>query len=715
MKPFRFIYIKHIVIIGLLLISAYGLTAITLKAQIINSKSQPVTDVSVTDGHKRTITNNKGEFRLITQSDSLIISKLGYERRAILVRNIGSLITIKEKPIILAPVRVTERYEYGNTALDKTVIGGGSDGRIASPAETLLKESSLHSSTARLMGESQTLSLLGNLSRHTLVMLDGVPLNPHGEAFDLSSLPLGTIRLIKIVKGNASVYGGSSAIGGIIFLYTNNESLPVPLTLEHETSYGSFEQQRQNYVYEQKSDALSFRVSVSRQSAENDFKYKPRPWWLNQDVQTRRNNSKQQQDVSFKLSSNTHDVFWIYNLDAGQLYRELPGPVDFLAIYKNAFLTGQSLRQNLNLMYRVNSLSNTLILWQNKDNTKYNNTRATNPIFPTAYKQNHSSFGLKGQFSYNFDPADLQLGLETTRQSYELNNLLRPAASIDLISRRQDAFSLKAGNETQGQYLTNQMQAGIRVDNVTDFGAFTSWRIEELVKTDTAIQLQVGATLGNSFSLPSYYDMYWKGDAQSLGNPELEPETSIGGSVWTGISYRDYFIKAAYYQSEVKKLIQWQQTYLFGPQWKPVNIGKAAINNWEFELKTKPFDWIALNSSLTLTQAKNTSHSEEYYLTYTPDTKWTAELVHTHKAFTFILNLNYTGKQWTTTDQLNKETIASVMLYNSSLKYNYVYQKLKADIYLQLNNLFDKQYEIYAYVPQPGFNWLCGVTLRYDM
>jgi outer membrane cobalamin receptor len=714
MKLLNFRQVKLIILIAGLAYSAINLAAVRVVAQILNSADKPIEDVTVTDGYKRVFTNINGYFTITTESDSLILSKLGYTRQTLSVKTIPAIISLREKPIVLDKVRVVERYDIGSSALDKTALSSDAEGGISNPAELLLQDSSVQSASTKLMGESQTLSLLGNLSRHTLVMLDNVPLNPQGEAFDLASLPLDAIRRIEIVKGNASLYGGASAIGGIVYLYTNDVNVPAPLSLKWETAFGSFRQFRQSYAYEQQSPALSYRVAVSRLTADNDFQYQPRPWWDIPGEFIRENNRKQQQGISLKLSSSPDKINWAYSLDAEQLYRQLPGPVNFLDIYKNAYLTGQNLRQNLSLSYQSARLANSLLFWQNEDNTAYNNTQAANPVYLAMYRQNHTSRGLKTQSQYSFEPAEVSLGLELSQQNYERRDLLYPNLSIGKTGRNQGAVSLKANLESQSQWLTNNLQAGIRVDEVTDFGAFTSWRIENVVKTDTAVQLQTGATLGSSFSLPSFYDLYWKGDAQSLGNPELEPETSLGGSIWTGAGFEEYSIKASYYQSEVKQLIQWRQTYLYGTAWKPLNIGKAALQNWEIEIKAKPLSWLTLNSSLTLTKAKDKTNSNDYFLTYTPDQRWVADIVFSQRGFTVNLNLDYTGRQWTTPDNLI-DPVPSVTQFGSYFKYGYHYKRLSSDICLQLNNLFDKQYEIYAYVPQPGFNWLCGINLRYEM
>ncbi|MFO7660362.1 MAG: TonB-dependent receptor, partial [Candidatus Cloacimonadaceae bacterium] len=548
----------------------------------------------------------------------------------------------------------------------------------------------------------------GNLSRHTLVMLDNVPLNPNGEPFDLSSLPLKNIRHIEIVKGNASLYGGASAIGGIVYLFTDTVQTPFPLKLQQSFALGSFNQLRQEFGFEQQSPLHSYKVLISHLSADNDFTYKPRPWWNLTGKLTRGNNRKEQQNVALQISSNPEPFSFKYTLDVANIYRQLPGPVNFLDIYTNAYLTGQNLRHSLSFGAFRNNFSNQLLLWQNHDETQYTNTRAANPVYPTQYRQKQTSQGLKNQAAYSFRTISADLVLENSEQSYERNDLLYPELSVDSVKRSLTAGSIKAKTTNEFDLLTNQLQAGVRLDKVSDFDCFVSWRLEEMLSYDGLVQMQAGAALGTGFSLPSFYDLYWKGDAQSLGNPDLEPETSIGGNVWLAIIYTNYSVKAAWHKNQVEKLIQWRQTYLYGTAWKPVNIGKAGIQNWEFSAEAVPFNWLALKSSLTLTNARD--ENLDTRLTYTPTAKWTANLVLTCKNSTLNLSRDYTGRQWKTADN-TLDPIPAFTLYGAGLSYFYSYKKLQTNLGLQLNNLFDSQYEIYDYVPQPGFNWQSGITL----
>lgn len=686
------------------------LYAFRITAKVMDSSDRPLPDAVVTDGYKRTFTDSKGNFTIETNADSLLISRQGYEQQIIETRDFPSAIILTEKPSIMPAVRVIQRLEPSySTALDKTVITPDAETSGNTTADLLLRQSAFHTAKTRLAGENQTLSLLGNLSRHTLIVLDNVSLNPHGEAFDLASLPVQSIRRIEIVKGNASVYGGAAAIGGVVYLYSDNVKDAETIRLENETAIGAFGRFSNSLLYEQQASQLSYRILFSRLSADNDFPYQPRPYWNMTGDLTRKNNRKEQQNFSLGISSTLRQIFWQYSLDYDIYYRQLPGSVNFLQLYEKAFLTGHRHRNNLALAHRYADLNSNLTLWQHIDNTKYNNTRAPNPVYPTRYSQDQNSQGIKSHHDYRIGQFGLGLGLELSRQTYERKDMLYPHLSIAQTRRLQKAVSCIGSMETDLFPFTNNLQTAVRLDDVTDFGTYTSWRVEDMLTLDGVVQWQLGLAIGNGFALPSFYDLYWKGDAQSLGNPELEPETSLGGSIKLQANYLNNFLSAAYYSSEVRKLIQWRQTYIYGPVWKPFNIGKADINNLEFNLKTAPFKWILLQSSLTLTTAKDKQLDAN--LTYTPESRWTSDLTFLYKGFSIGLNSDYTGRQWTTPDNLI-DPLPPIWLANAFYLYSFELTGIKTEMSLRLNNLFDKQYEVYAYVPQPGFNWTAGLLLK---
>ena len=69
-------------------------------------------------------------------------------------------------------------------------------------------------------GAATSLFIRGGESKFTKVLIDGVPVNDAGGAFDFSSLATDNIERIEIVRGPASVLYGSDAVAGVIQIFT---------------------------------------------------------------------------------------------------------------------------------------------------------------------------------------------------------------------------------------------------------------------------------------------------------------------------------------------------------------------------------------------------------------------------------------------------------------------------------------------------------------
>jgi outer membrane cobalamin receptor len=117
--------------------------------------------------------------------------------------------------------------------------------------------------------------------------------------------------------------------------------------------------------------------------------------------------------------------------------------------------------------------------------------------------------------------------------------------------------------------------------DLTEAENVSCWRVETEVRKQGWIQSSLGGTWGTSFALPSPYDLYWKGDSQAIGNPDLNSERSQGGQIWAGCKASGFSIRGAVHLNQVTDLIQWRQVQMFGNAWKPFNIGKAELRNLE--------------------------------------------------------------------------------------------------------------------------------------
>ncbi|WP_255068950.1 TonB-dependent siderophore receptor [Lacihabitans sp. LS3-19] len=80
---------------------------------------------------------------------------------------------------------------------------------------------------SQTMGSVQNVSLRGANFGHTLILIDGVPVNEPsgiGSSFDINQIPIQQIERVEIMKNGQSSLYGSDAIGGVINIITKQKS-----------------------------------------------------------------------------------------------------------------------------------------------------------------------------------------------------------------------------------------------------------------------------------------------------------------------------------------------------------------------------------------------------------------------------------------------------------------------------------------------------------
>ena len=114
---------------------------------------------------------------------------------------------------------------------------------------------------------------------------------------------------------------------------------------------------------------------------------------------------------------------------------------------------------------------------------------------------------------------------------YRYQDLINPfQGKIDYV-RNQLAFSLKLNQQKEFAWLILNNGLAGRYDYIDGEDEF-SGRLEFSLRNWGTKYLETGATIGNSFALPTPYDLYWKGDSQTLGNPNLKSEKATGYQIW---------------------------------------------------------------------------------------------------------------------------------------------------------------------------------------
>ncbi len=702
--------------LGVFLCGLVYLEGATIAGTVTDTEYKGLEAVLLRSGKHKSLSGKEGSFS-IELMDSLHISRLGYKSQVLSQTQVQQLyrpnqkliITMESEPVQLPTYRVFSHFEDAAISAVKLVIDP--DRNYSNTSELISQSAAMQSSGTNLKGEIANLGILGNVARHTLVMVDGVAVNPQGEPFDFSRLDIANIESIEIIKNNASVYGGASAIGGLVKICTK-QGRGADKEFESKTETGSYGFIMQQLTASGGGQNSSYRFSVSGFSAKNDFEIKQMDMVPQDGDAIRKNNTKQQVGFSGVLGMRIAPLNISVSTDYTAFSRELPGPLNFIDLYREAKLSGYSLRPQMRIAAKYGKIDWQSNWWLHIDNTTYDNTRGELSIARAKYTQKLLFYGMRQSITYSQNDLLAGFSAESSANNYRYQNKLNP--SQPGINKTTPQYNATANVQYQlkpGFFMLSNSVA-VRYDHLNS-DAHLSARYEGSIRNWGDKFLEIGGTIGNSYAVPSPYDLYWKGDLQAMGNPDLNSENSLGYQIWLQGSVPGMQIKATLHRNQIENLIVWRQVQMNGIAWKPVNVGKAEIRNLELEGHLAPIKQLQVNASVLFTQARDTSNlsfGKAPSLMYRPDLLYTLSAAY-QKGFANIWGkVSHAGKQWTTPDNLI-DPIAAYTLFDcgASLKLNW--HKWHFTPSLTIKNLLDTAYMVHAYVPEPGRSFYAGLKL----
>ncbi len=128
--------------------------------------------------------------------------------------------TARGAPIVVTATRTAIALDRVPASV--TVLGGEqlrAQG-ITTVADALRQVPGVALAQSASWGTTTSLFIRGGESKFTKVLVDGVPVNEAGGAFDFSTLTTDNVERIEIVRGPASVLYGSDAVAGVVQIFT---------------------------------------------------------------------------------------------------------------------------------------------------------------------------------------------------------------------------------------------------------------------------------------------------------------------------------------------------------------------------------------------------------------------------------------------------------------------------------------------------------------
>ncbi|NQS90263.1 TonB-dependent receptor, partial [Patescibacteria group bacterium] len=252
---------------------------------------------------------------------------------------------------------------------------------------------------------------------------------------------------------------------------------------------------------------------------------------------------------------------------------------------------------------------------------------------------------------------------------------------------------------------------GARYDNNSVYGSRISPRVSCIYNLKESTSLR--ASWGKAFRPPTVNDLYWYEDYGGwgmFGNIDLKPETSSGYEIGiehiftpldngylTGFTPQ-FLGRLTFFSTQVDDLISWAPISPGSWTWKVQNIDKASLKGLEGEIKLIPWEKLSCSLNYTYLQTKDEKEFKGKFLLYRPQDKffWTLDYKMRHNLHLY-LDGEMVGERYT--DRENTEKLPSYSLLGAKLIFDL---SKKTEIFINIDNLLNEEYEDIKGYPMPG-------------
>ena len=476
--------------------------------------------------------------------------------------------------ISLGPVVVTAtRLPVAASTATVTVLDGA-DLRargVTRVADALREVPGMHIVQSGSFGGTTSLFLRGGQSNYTKVLVDGVPANLPGGAYDLAFLTTDNVERIEIVRGPSSVLYGSDAVSGVIQIFTRRGSGPTTVSATARGgTYGTFDG---DAGLSGGSSRAGYSVDVAHHSTDGLL---PENNAFHNSVASGLVHIRPDDRSDARLSARYSDGTFHYPTDGGgivvpfQKARREDRRVT-LGLDAGHFFTSR-------VEGRVALADNEIRGRSIDDPTAPADTQRFYSRSTTTDRRRSAD----ARLNVHLTSSDvLTAGAELSRQG-ELSSGtssgqgFSSASSFDEQRRNAAYYVQWVGRSGDALSYT----AGGRVDDNSRFGTFGTYRVGVGYALRTRTRLR--ASVGTSFKEPQFGEQF--NTSFTTGNPELEPERagSWEVAIEQSLAGGRATVGATYFDQRFRNLIQYRFDATAGaPNY--FNVGDARANGVEVE------------------------------------------------------------------------------------------------------------------------------------
>ncbi len=362
-------------------------------------------------------------------------------------------------------------------------------------------------------GAVTSVFLRGGESDYVQVLVDGVPVNEPGGAFDIGSLTTDNIERIEIVRGPASALYGSDAVSGVIQIFTRRGSGPASGTVSFAA--GSFSTRRMRATLSGGGDILSYAFSLGRNDTDGILEY---------------NNSHGQSTFTGRVQGQLGpraDATLAVRYEDRRFHFPTDGSGELTD--RNAYTYGDALTLSLDAGRRWTDAFETRFTFNVNETDRGSDDAPDGPadtlgFFGYASLNDIRRTGTGARAIWRASAGTiLAAGYELERQSVRAfsRSLSQygPGASNSENDRRNHASYTQFSWQRGGVALNG----GIRAESNERFGTAATWKAGAVWRSPSQ-RTRLRAAAGTGIKEPTFFETYATGF--TTGNPDLEPEHS---------------------------------------------------------------------------------------------------------------------------------------------------------------------------------------------
>ena len=442
--------------------------------------------------------------------------------------------TARIAPVVVTATRSPLRADHAPASA--TVVTGEqlrAEG-IATVADALRAVPGLSLVQTGSYGGATSLFIRGGESKYAKILVDGVPINEAGGAYDLSTLSTDNLDRIEIVRGPVSVLYGSDAMAGVIQLFTRRGA--GALHGDVSVRGGQFGSRDADANVNGGSSRLSYSFGAAQQATDGFQAF----------------NSRFRQGTGSALLGTTVGALEA-SLSARFTDRELHFPTNGAGqvVDSNAVRRDDRLAVGLDAAYRLSPLVMVRAALASHDVHGVTDDQPDSPsdqgyAYTTAERSRRRSGDVRVELALTPE-SQLTVGAQVERKWQETTTR----------STFGDDFPAPARRRSTGGYAqlllvptpASTVALGGRYEHNEQFGDFWTYRAAASTRLSPATRLR--ASVGTAFREPTFLET--EGSGFVIGNRALNPEHALSfdagieqslgiatiGATWFANSFRD--------------------------------------------------------------------------------------------------------------------------------------------------------------------------------